>query len=122
MGVALVTGPTAGIGRAFAEELARKGLDLILVARDRDRLAATAEELHGRYGVACEVVQVLPGTPGRMSVVLRGISRVRLLDLFSEGEHQVVRVETAVDTMRASTNRLLESMVNSRHSRTIPAC
>ncbi len=54
-------------------------------------------------GVACEVVQVLPGTPGRMSVVLRGISRVRLLDLANEREHQVVRVETAVDTMRAST-------------------
>ncbi len=54
-------------------------------------------------GVACEVVQVLPGTPGRMSVVLRGIGRVRLLDLYSERDHLVVRVETAVDTMRTST-------------------
>jgi ATP-dependent Lon protease len=54
-------------------------------------------------GIACEVVQVLPGTPGRMSVVLRGIGRVRLLDLYSERDHLVVRVETAVDTMRTST-------------------
>ncbi len=54
-------------------------------------------------GVVCEVVQVLPGTPGRMSVVLRGIGRVRLLDLYSERDHLVVRVETAVDTMRTST-------------------
>jgi ATP-dependent Lon protease len=54
-------------------------------------------------GVACEVVQILPGTPGRMSVVLRGIGRVRLLDLYSERDHLVVRVETAVDTMRTST-------------------
>ncbi len=54
-------------------------------------------------GVVCEVVQVLPGTPGRMSVVLRGIGRVRLLDLQSERDHQLVRIETAVDTMRAST-------------------
>ena len=54
-------------------------------------------------GIVCEVVQVLPGTPGRMSVVLRGIGRVRLLDLYSERDHLVVRFETAVDTMRTST-------------------
>ena len=56
MAVALITGPTAGIGHAFADELARKGLDLILVSRDEPRLAATAAELTERYGIGCEIV------------------------------------------------------------------
>ena len=52
---ALVTGPTAGIGRSFAHQLARQGHDLVLVARDRARLESEAADL-ASYGVQVEVL------------------------------------------------------------------
>jgi short-subunit dehydrogenase len=53
---ALITGPATGIGRAFADKLARERYDLVLVSRDEARLKETAAEITRRYGVACEVL------------------------------------------------------------------
>ncbi|WP_349260582.1 SDR family oxidoreductase [Actinocrinis sp.] len=76
MTTALITGGTAGIGKAFAAEFAGSGHHLVLVARDSARLDAVAEELRGRGAAQVETVSAdLSTTEGcaKVEARLRGL-------------------------------------------------
>jgi len=52
----LITGSSTGIGAVYADRFARRGHDLVLVARNAARLAALADRLRGETGVTVDVV------------------------------------------------------------------
>ncbi len=64
MPTALVTGASSGIGRELARLAARDRLDVVLVARRRERLAELAQELTTRFGVTAEIVVADLAEPG----------------------------------------------------------
>lgn len=79
---ALVTGASSGIGAIYADQLARRGHDLVLVARDRDRMEALAARLRAETGVGIDVLPVdltEPGDLARVEARLRKDERIGVL-------------------------------------------
>ena len=72
---ALVTGATAGIGLEFARQLAARGDDLVLVARDTARLAGVAADLRREHDVEVETMTADLVRPDQLATV-----EARLLD------------------------------------------
>src|SRR5262249_772642 len=81
-GTALITGASSGIGAIYADRFARRGHDLILVARNRQRLDALATRLADDTG--CSIAGVVPDLNNkadlaRVEQVLRSDPRITIV-------------------------------------------
>ena len=78
----LITGASTGIGAAYAERFARRGHDLVLVARDTARMEALRGRLHQETGVAIDIIQADLTQPAELATVearLRDDARIGIL-------------------------------------------
>ncbi|MBV8169192.1 MAG: SDR family oxidoreductase [Alphaproteobacteria bacterium] len=81
-GFALITGASTGIGAVYAERLARRGHDLILVARNQARLTDLARRLETQTGRTVETIAADLGDPAglaRVEAALRTDPRITML-------------------------------------------
>ncbi|RLB12517.1 MAG: hypothetical protein DRG82_16975, partial [Deltaproteobacteria bacterium] len=72
----LITGASSGIGLQFAHAVAQEGLNLILVARRKERLEALASELEARHKIETRIIVQdlsLPDSTQRVSSLCAGI-------------------------------------------------
>ena len=81
-GTALITGASTGIGSIYADRLAKRGHDLIIVARNRQRLASLARRLAGETGRKVEMVEADLTSPAdlqRVEDILKTNAGISLL-------------------------------------------
>jgi len=79
--VALITGASAGLGEAFAWQLAARGFDLILVARRRGKLASLAQQLSRKNAINVEILPADLSTDTGIRKVGKHIRSLDHLDL-----------------------------------------
>lgn len=78
----LITGASSGIGATYADRFARRGHDLVLVARDKERMEALAAGLRDETGIAIDILQADLTNPGDLAAVekrLRDDRRIGVL-------------------------------------------
>jgi short-subunit dehydrogenase len=106
-GTALITGASAGIGAVYADRLAKRGYDLILVARNGDRLKALAARLSAETGRTVDTIAAdLNDKAGQLQIenVLRDDKRITML-VNNAGVGSVASVLSAnVDEMESMIN------------------
>jgi len=75
MSTALITGASYGIGAAFAQALATRKTDLVLVARSEDKLNQLAQELQQQYDIKVEIIVQDLTAPGAATTVFEAVSQ-----------------------------------------------
>ena len=71
----LITGASSGIGRELAQQFARDGADLVLIARSEDRLRELAGQLAAQYGVTAQVLPADLSRPGGPDQIVQTLAQ-----------------------------------------------
>lgn len=104
MTTALITGASTGIGAVYADRLARRGNDLILIARNRDKLQALAARISDETGRAVEVIAADLGDAAQLAqveaVLRQDASITTLVNNAGIGTHTPL-LDSDVDRMEA---------------------
>ncbi len=108
---ALVTGASAGLGEVFATKLAKKGYDLVITARRKDRLEALAERLVAA-GAATEVIEadltsdagvgLLEATAGDVDLLVNNAG------FGTVGEFAELPIERELDELNVNVRALMQ--------------
>ncbi|MDQ4214848.1 SDR family oxidoreductase [Microbacterium capsulatum] len=127
---ALVTGASSGLGTAYANEFARRGIDVVLVARREDRLKALAAQLSADFGVTATAIAADLAAPGsaaalRAEIDARGIRVGALVNNAGFGLHDdfldadpartAEMIDLNVAALVALTREFLPGMVAAGH-------
>jgi short-subunit dehydrogenase len=126
---ALITGASAGIGGAIANELGARGHTLILVARRKKRLEEIAQELGQRHGVRTETIACDVGKPASRARLQGRVTELGLdVDVLinnagfatngpfheSDSARELEQVRVLVEAVVALTSAFLPGMVKRR--------
>ena len=126
----LITGSSSGIGEAFAREYARRGNDLVLLARREQKLEALGEEFRDKYGIAVNILVIDLSSPDAPDAVLDYLREKELkVDVlvnnagygvpgtFLDNAWEVHRAsnQLMITSVAELTRLLLVNMVKSKH-------
>ncbi len=118
--IALVTGATSGIGAEFTRQLADRGHDLVIVARDLERLELAAATLRANHGVEVEVLATdLTSAEGLAAVEARLASSTNPVDMLVNNAGLGLRKqfdENEIDVELASLELLVTAPLRLTHA------
>lgn len=75
LGTAIVTGASSGIGKVYADRLASRGFDLLLIARRKDRLQTIASEIESRHQVRVRLRVADLAAPDELTAVTQELAQ-----------------------------------------------
>lgn len=133
--IALITGATSGIGKACAEKFAKKGCNLILIARRKERIFIIANELERKYGIITKAILLdvrsyqnvkkafksLPEEWKKINYLINNAGLARGFSKVYEGEisHWEEMIDTNIKGLLYVTRQILPLMISNGHGHVI---